>query len=407
MIELKRDRTIKTFDQVLATYKPATRRGFEKMFSNFGKFCNENYEGNMEEMVRKLLKENESTVGGTIQEWIVYNSSRSPTTIRGWMSYLKTYLVHRGVNFPKTRIKLPRVVKEEKYGLSLEDIQKILNVAGVDMRLKMLVQLTSGMRRGEMLRLKKKDFHIRERVMIKIPALIAKFDKGRTTFISSEASQLLIPRLRTLKDSDLVFSSIDIKEENIGDSYEQNIVRYLQKTGLDMRYESTGYHQINTHSFRAYFITKISRHDPNLAKKWAGQEIYMGQYDRLSDQEMLEKYIEFEPDLFIFKQKPKSQEILELAKKVEEKDAKLEELAKQIEEIKNQRFETQKTLTHSVIEGIVASLDEWGRAGGKIPKGKEKAWKRKLELENRLFREIALLKKSTGKKFKVNLKDYE
>ena len=287
------------------------------MFSNFGKFCKENYEGNVEEMVRQLLKENESTVGGTIQEWIVYNSSKSPATIRGWLSYLKTYLVHRGVNFPKTQLKLPRVVKEEKYGLSLDDIQKILNVAGPDMRLKILVQLSSGMRRGEMLRLKKKDFHIRERVMIKIPAKIAKFDKGRTTFISSEASQLLIPRLRTLKDSDLVFSSADIKEENIGDSYEQNIIRYLQKTGLDMRYESTGYHQINTHSFRAYFITKISRHDPNLAKKWAGQEVYMGQYDRLSDAEKLALYIKFESDLFIYKQKPKSEEIQDLIKNQE------------------------------------------------------------------------------------------
>jgi len=85
-----------------------------------------------------------------------------------------------------------------------------------------------------------------------------------------------------------------------------------------MRYESTKYHKINTHSFRAYFITKVSRHDPNIAKMFAGQKIYMGQYDRLTAEEKLEKYIEFESDLYIFKQKPKSEEILDLTKKITE-----------------------------------------------------------------------------------------
>jgi len=40
-------------------------------------------------------------------------------------------------------------------------------------------------------------------------------------------------------------------------------------------------------------------------------------YDRLTDEEKLEKYIEFESDLFIYKQKPKSEEILELTAKLE------------------------------------------------------------------------------------------
>ena len=51
--------------------------------------------------------------------------------------------------------------------------------------------------------------------------------------------------------------------------------------------------------FRAWFITKISRHDPNLAKKWSGQKGYMLQYDRLTLDEQLDKYLEFEKDLII------------------------------------------------------------------------------------------------------------
>jgi len=69
--------------------------------------------------------------------------------------------------------------------------------------------------------------------------------------------------------------------------------------------------------FRAYFITKISRRDPNLAKKWAGQKGYLLQYDRLTLDEQLEKYLEFEPDLLINDTVRKDRKIEELEKKNE------------------------------------------------------------------------------------------
>jgi len=314
MLNLKTSRTLKTFDQVLLSYKPATRRGFQRMFSNFTKFCESNYQGNMEEMVRELIKADEPTVYTTLQEWINYNGEKAPSTIKVWFSYLKKYLTHRGIDLTKAKdnLSFKRAIEEERYPLALEQVQKIIEVAGVDMRLKLLTQLSSGMRRGEMLQLKKKDFHVGKRIMIKIPALIAKFNKARTTFVSSEVSSQLIPKLNKLKDDDFVYGSPDVSPKNLGDSYEQNLTRYLQKLNLDMRYESTGYHKINTHSFRAYFITKISRHDENIAKKLSGQKGYMLSYDRLTDAEKLEKYIEFEPDLFIFKTKPESKEIEKL-----------------------------------------------------------------------------------------------
>ncbi len=69
---------------------------------------------------------------------------------------------------------------------------------------------------------------------------------------------------------------------------------------MDQKYES-GHHKITTHSFRAFFITKVSRHDPNLAKYFAGQEQSRDllMYDRLTVDEKLENYIKFEPDLLI------------------------------------------------------------------------------------------------------------
>jgi len=233
---------------------------------------------------------------------------------------------------------------------------------------------------------------------------------GRTTFISKEAASFLRPKLKNLEDNDLVFGS----NENINYARTNEIItleRVLNKAGLDEKYDGVNRRKITLHSFRAYFFTKAARvHDENYAHKLTGHGGYLPQYDRLTDDEKLSMYLELEPELLVYDHSRKSAEIERLKREkseLERNEDKIQELSKTVEEIKNHQFETQKTLTHSVIEGLVASLDEWGRAGGKIPKGKEKAWKRKLELENRLFREIALLRKSTGKEYKVKLKDYE
>jgi hypothetical protein len=150
------------------------------------------------------------------------------------------------------------------------------------------------MRIGELTQLRKKHLITgKENIIVKIPATIAKLKKGRTTFFSKETSTLLRPLLRKLDDDDLVFG---IKAET---SVAQVLRRVLVKTGLDMKYESSGDYMINTHSFRAYGITKLSRHDSNFAKKIAGQKGYLDQYDRITDEEKLELYQKFENDLII------------------------------------------------------------------------------------------------------------
>ncbi len=140
----------------------------------------------------------------------------------------------------------------------------------------------------------------RQRIIVNVPAKITKTRKSRVTFFSKEVQVLLIPKLRKLDDDDKVFSFSNVKLRNIGDSYQQAIIRYLKKTGLTQKY-SAGRYKITTHSFRAFFITKVSRHDPNLAKYFAGQEQSRDllMYDRLTLDEKLENYIEFESDLLI------------------------------------------------------------------------------------------------------------
>ena len=88
----------------------------------------------------------------------------------------------------------------------------------------------------------------------------------------------------------------------------------------------------------------------------------------------------------------------------DEIEAVREELTKKIEEIKNQQFETQKFLTHSVTESMFASLDEYYKAGRKIPKGNEKAWERRIVIRDNLLDQIKKFEKVTGKKYQITPK---
>ena len=136
------------------------------------------------------------------------------------------------------------------------------------------------------------------RLMVKIPAAFTKTGVARTTFFSSEAAKLVIPRLKKIGDSDLVFGTSDNVIGNTG--REARYISELQKKmGISDKYETNGRNVITTHSFRAYFITKVSREDPNLAKYFAGQKGYLLQYDRQTDAEKLAIYIKLEPLLLV------------------------------------------------------------------------------------------------------------
>ena len=161
--------------------------------------------------------------------------------------------------------------------------------------------------------------------MIKIPANITKTRRGRTTFISSEAWGFLQPVYAKLGTDDYIFGTRQNTEDVLFN-------RYCAKVGLNQTYES-GIRQITLHSFRAYFITKVSRYDENLAKILAGQRGYLLQYDRLTDEEKLEHYLEFEKELLIYDNSKLKQD---LAKAKSEKitlETMMEKL-KEVDEIK-------------------------------------------------------------------------
>ena len=292
----------------IQTKAESTQRNFREVIKNFDTFCAKQYQISGEKIISEYLKAKEGQIYDSLQDWINWNSKRgiSANTIPMWFSYLKKYLRYHKVRInnedASESLDFPHKIREERYPLIRDEIKKILEVSNHDNKLRILAQTSSGLRRGELLQLQKKDLDItRQRIVVNVPAKITKTKKSRVTFFSIEVQRILIPRLKNLNDDDKIFSYSNIKLRNIGDSYQQAIIRYLKKTGLAQKY-SAGRYKITTHSFRAFFITKVSRHDPNLAKYFAGQEQSRDLlvYDRLTLDEKLQKYIEFELDLLMY-----------------------------------------------------------------------------------------------------------
>jgi len=278
----KLQRSRETFIERMATKDEKTIRSYGVSINNFENFCMEKY-GNGD-FVSELKDYETEDIFEVLQSWINWNNKLAPSSTKVMFSRIKKYLYHRGIKLHQQDIneelEFRTLIQEERYGLTLDDIQTIVKPMRYKHRTQFICQLSSLMRIGEITQLRKK--HLisdKQNIIVKIPATIAKLKKARTTFFSKEASRLLRPLLREIDDEDLVFG---IKANT---SVAQVLRRILIKTGLDMKYESSGDYMINTHSFRAYGITKLSRHDPNLAKKLAGQKGYLDQYDRINDDE--------------------------------------------------------------------------------------------------------------------------
>jgi len=294
-----------------------SQMGTKNALNNFDRFCQEKYDQRIEEIVDDLvLVKKQETVFDILQSWINWNKI-APSSLKTYFVRLNTFLHYRGIKLDprdvKSELIFPKVLEEELYPLQIEDVGKILSVANYDKRSMYLAQISSGMRLGEIVQIRKKDLILdSERIMVKIPAKITKTKQARTTFLSTEAEKMIHHRLKKLDDDDLVWGNNPIPLNNeIAEI--TNLHRYLSKCGLDMKYDS-GQYKINTHSFRAFFITKISRHDPNFAKKLAGQKGYLLGYDRMTDKEKLDKYLEFEKDLIIDPTERQKARISELEK---------------------------------------------------------------------------------------------
>jgi len=341
-------RTKKSFNDKIQSLNESTKESIGYLIANFENFSMEKY--GTADLIPDLKKAEETEIYDVLQNWINWNAKLSTSTIQVYFSHLRKYLHYFGIKLIdqdiKAELTFKHKIQEERYGLKLLDIQSILKEMRYKNKVQYMCQLSSLMRIGEIIQLRKRHLILgQDNIIVKIPATIAKFSKARTTFFSKEASKLLIPILKNLNDSDLVFGSSNNSKVSAyqnkvnSQSATKQVLRLaVKKTGLTDTYESTGRYLINTHSFRAYGITKISRHDANFAKILAGQKGYLLQYDRMDDEEKLDLYQKFESELYIDnieKLKKENQEKDKTIIELQEKETVIQELKKSQKEMKN------------------------------------------------------------------------
>jgi len=328
---------MKNFSEVIQGLSRSSKAGISIAIAKFNDFTKRNCEGKTIDETIQFIKalpnnEQEPKLFQILQAWVNDMAGKKLTngSCKMYFSGINKYFRYHGFKITQDDLKtyqitFPQKMEEERYPITIQDILEIFKVAKHDKIGFYLFLLSSAMRPFEALSIRIKHIKLRDDgfYQISIPAKATKLKRQRTTFISKEAGNYLSTRLRKMKDmSDetLVWTKNE-NTKNAVSNEDEVFKSYCEKVGFTEKYETTGFNKLNLYCFRTFFITKVSRHDENIAKLLAGQKGYQLQYDRLTNEEKLVHYKEFEPELLIFD--------------TSKKDAKIKQLTQANNEIEN------------------------------------------------------------------------
>ena len=152
-------RTKESFRDKISSQKTGSVEGFFITIDNFEKFSMEKF-GKVN-IIPDMLEGTDQEIIDTLQAWINFmNVDLAASTVKMYFSRLKKYLHYMGIKINeqdvKNELEFRRLPKEELYGLTLDDIQKILDQFGYHTKVQFMCQLSSLMRIGELTQLRKK-----------------------------------------------------------------------------------------------------------------------------------------------------------------------------------------------------------------------------------------------------------
>ena len=233
---------------------------------------------------------------------------KNAKTIRTYFSFVKTYLrICHAVKITNDDVRdymksaFPKIRKEPRKAIPIKVLKLIFGKAEPKQKALYSVLVSSGIRIGEGLQLRKKDFHLKENpVRVSLIADITKEKEARDTFISREALDKLLPFLENKEDNDNVFAYYpeDLEESVVHE--DQYFGRLRERLSLTERYNNSRNFIYSIHSLRAYFHTKAStKHGEEYAHALDGHTGYLKQYYRKTPEEMAKMYKELEPSLLI------------------------------------------------------------------------------------------------------------
>jgi len=336
--------------------KSSTRKTYESHLNTFFKFINadpetyispnktpEDYTND----IIKFLKERKKT--------------RQPKTNNVSKFAILLFLEEYNIEIPRNyRRKINNQIESTKRATTIdkpftkEEIKLVLPHVKPHINAVILIAISSGMRIGEILKLKNKLIFLKENpVRIHITRDITKTNEARTTFISDEAKDALESYLITrpqhikyMKNSNLVKSTLKnpYDEELIFQfSYEDvksTLYRALNKVKLDTRDPTTNRHQKHIHSFRKYFKKHLSSTmDSNCLHQLTGHESELARdYTPWDTNELAKEYLKNMEHITIYGSPLNHTETTKKIKIIEEESTKykdkIESQTKIIEQMK-------------------------------------------------------------------------
>ena len=210
------------------------------------------------------------------------------------------YRIETSRSIMKKRLKIKPTIKDEREPFTKDEVRMMIDNASPERKLLYMVLKDSGMRIGETLYIRKSDIDTsQDPIQINIKAKYTKEKKSHTTFVTRETKPMLLRRLESIGDDELVFTKNENHEQAVYN--EQNVFSYLrEKLGLTEKYSHTNRHKKTIHSFRSYTATQASKAiDDNWSHALLGHKQYLQQYIRNHD-EYPKFYKRTEPNLMVY-----------------------------------------------------------------------------------------------------------
>lgn len=286
-----------------------SKRGAIETLGKFTRFLKEKHPSYSEDQIMADLKDlsdkREVKLYLFLNEfiqWLIAQDYGS-RSISHWFMFLKNYLRYNGIRIYnediKSYVRIPKPLKERKKPLDHQTIKTLISRCGPFYAAFILVLVSSGMRVGELIRLKVSKIDMKkEPWMIEVMAENAKMREERRTFISHEAMAALKLILNDSKPNDLVFDFGTEDYVKILNNIESWFSDLRQRLGIKERY-SNGFHHVRIHAFRNFFISQTEKIHEGFGHALAGHGRYMDEYENYTDDELREFYLKVEAALTV------------------------------------------------------------------------------------------------------------
>jgi len=231
--------------------------------------------------------------------------AKSLITIKLYFGFVKTYLrVVHGIKLTSEDLKdfrmLEKPPKEARQPIPFDLIKKFFDNADCRRRCMYLCLISSGMRIGELLSLKKSNFHFEENpVRITLHAKDTKTQQSRETYISSEAFDRLKPILDEKGHDEYLFLNYPTVYSGVKNEVKA-FANLRKRLGLDVKADNSIRAVYSLHGLRGYFFTKATQvHGEQYANRLIGHDGYLPNYYQLTEKQRGDMYLQLEPHLFV------------------------------------------------------------------------------------------------------------